>query len=200
MENIDIHVPESTPIRQYANESPDIVVLRNFLSDSELSPFVQSISKIRDMMSDWLPRTVGTMNEIKYIAHHEGRYDVWNIAKHIKTPPSMNAFKQKSIGALLLTGNTRTFGKWHRDTVPLWETINNSVLPPFYYNLLVATNEQTEFNGPTQFFVNDVIYWCDLKKGDAVLFNGEVIHRGTPNTSSACHVIFTKPWYNEEIS
>jgi ectoine hydroxylase-related dioxygenase (phytanoyl-CoA dioxygenase family) len=69
--------------------------------------------------------------------------------------------------------------------------------------MLVATCDQTLLNGPTVFLLDETLWWVNLKKGDALIFNGEIIHRGTQNGSDMhrdlIYAIYTKEWYNEEI-
>ena len=95
-----------------------------------------------------------------------------------------------------------TNGLYHRDTVELFDSVSNSELPPFYYNMLISLTDQTIDNAPTQFVIDDTIYWVPLKRGDALIFNGEIIHRGTANITNShrdmIYAIFTAPWYDEE--
>ena len=188
----------------------DITYLPNFLTEAELLPFEKIIKEIRKNinLSTLQNQSVGKIalndEDYKYICHHTGRYDIWNIATTIKKPQIklLENFKQKSIGCLLLDANTLTDGKYHKDTVKLFGEMPNSFLPPFYYNMLVATCDQTELNGPTTFLLDDELWWVKLKRGDALIFDGEIIHRGIKNITNAnrdmIYAIFTKPWYDEE--
>jgi hypothetical protein len=215
MIDTSLHVP-NYPIYSYNNSNQNLIVIPNFLSESELEPFESKINLIRTHINLDLfdEQSVGTftiisrteminkIEKFKYIAHHKGRYDVWNIGFDIKVPIFLEKFTRKSIGALLVNANTFTDGKFHKDTIELFETISNSQLPPFYYTMLIALSDQTIENAPTQFVINEKIYWVPLKRGDAVVFNGELVHRGTANITSThrdmIYTIFTTSWYDEE--
>jgi hypothetical protein len=187
----------------------DMTYIPNFLTEDEVIILEVKIKDLRnsDILSGIKPQSVGTFilnaEEYKYICHHAGRYDIWNIAREIKTPDLLKDFTQKSIGCLLLDANTLIDGKYHKDTVELFEEIPNSQLPPFYYNMLIATCDQSIFNGPTTFYMNNKLYWVKLKRGDALIFNGEIIHRGNKNITDMnrdmIYAIYTKKWYDEEI-
>lgn len=163
-------------------------------------------------------QTVGQLarkeGSYKYIAHTPGRYDVWNIAalqsKQLPVVDLVPPYCQKqSVGYLLVDPHTPSHGKWHQDAVPLFGTgieheWTNERLPPFYYTLLIAMTDQTVDNAPTHFLGEDgnTVYWVHLKRGDAVLFDGTVWHRGSANTTSEArdvlYVIYAPAWYAEE--
>ena len=194
------------PICKYTNLDSNLIYLPNYLSEEELYPFDEKISNIRTNIPFNEENNIGTIKLVdnyKYIAHQIGRYDIWNLAHTIKCPPILNNFVQKSIGCLFLNANTKTNGKWHKDTVKLFDSISNKDLPPFYYNMIIATSDINIENGPTQFLLNDYIYWVPMKRGDALIFNGEIIHRGSANLSNKnrdlIYAIYTTNWYNEEI-
>ena len=197
-------IPE-LPIRQY-NDNGNIIYLPNYLSEEELLPFDKIILDIRANIKFTESNNIGQFtinsNKYKYIAHQVGRYDIWNLADTIKKPPMLKHLTQKSIGCLFLDSHTHTHGKWHKDTVDLFDSISNKDLPPFYYNMLIATAEINLDNGPTQFLIDNCIYWVPMKRGDAIIFNGEVIHRGSANISNQnrdlIYSIYTMNWYNEE--
>jgi hypothetical protein len=218
MTNINnINIPQdlqkniNIKINIYTNFHKDLIHLPNYLSESELEPLEQSINNIRKNinLSMFNEKTVGhfTIESIpyKYICHQKGRYDIWNIANEIKIPDILQKFTRKSIGGLLVDANTLTDGVYHKDTVELFETISNAELPPFYYNMLIALSEQTIDNAPTQFIIddkNDNLYWVPMKRGDAIIFNGNLIHRGSANITNTnrdmIYAIFTTAWYDEE--
>ena len=212
MKNINLNIP-NYPIKKYndfiSNNPPNNLIWeRDFLSESELEPFEKKINNIRShiKLNKLEEQTVGTFNThldtYKYISHQKGRYDIWNIASTIKVPTFLENFTRKSIGVLLVDSNTVTNGLYHRDTVELFDSVSNSELPPFYYNMLISLTDQTIDNAPTQFVIDDTIYWVPLKRGDALIFNGEIIHRGTANITNShrdmIYAIFTAPWYDEE--
>jgi hypothetical protein len=199
------------PLQEYRNTDEDLIHIPNFLSADELLPYENVIKDIRKYVNlSMLPiQSVGNIahndDDYKYICHHRGRYDIWNIASKIKKPSLkiLENFTQKSIGCLLLDANTPIDGKYHKDTVELFDKMPNSRFPPFYYNMLVATCDQTELNGPTTFVIDDELWWVKLKRGDALIFNGELIHRGIKNMTNThrdmIYTVFTKKWYDEEI-
>jgi hypothetical protein len=190
---------------QLTDNSAQMYWLKDFLSAAELEPIDAVLRQIRQTVQFKEDQTVGTVGSYKYIAHHPGRYDIWNIQATIKRPPGIPAhLQQQSIGCLFLDAHTNIAGKWHKDTTDLFpKVLANSQLPPFYYNMLIATVDQTDANGPTQFILNEKMYWVPLKRGDALVFDGELTHRGTTNNTAAprdlVYAIFTPPWYAEEI-
>ena len=209
MKNINLTIP-NYPIKTYniCMNNNDLFWIPNFLSEYEIKPFEEKINNIRAHLNlnKLEEQTVGsfTMNldTYKYIAHQKGRYDIWNIASTIKVPSFLEKFTRKSIGVLLVDSNTFTNGIYHRDTIELFDSVPNCKLPPFYYNMLISLTDQTIDNAPTQFIMDDAIYWVPLKRGDAIVFNGELIHRGTANITTShrdmIYAIFTTYWYDEE--
>jgi hypothetical protein len=206
--NLDISNNLLNLIKPYTNFHPDLILIPNFLSESELVPLESKIHDIRSNIDLSLinEQSVGMFDikseSFKYICHQRGRYDIWNISDFIKIPSFLEKFTRKSIGALLVDSNTLTDGLFHKDTIKLFDTITNHQLPPFYYNMLIALTEQTKENGPTQFLINDTIYWVPMKRGDVIVFNGELIHRGSANRTmnhrDMIYAIFTTTWYDEE--
>lgn len=213
--NLNIPIDLQKNINIYTNFHKDLIHLPNYLSELELYPLEQSINNIRKNinLSMFNEQSVGhfTIDSIpyKYICHQKGRYDIWNIANDIKIPELLQKFTRKSIGGLLVDANTLTDGVYHKDTVELFESISDSIcnadLPPFYYNMLIALSEQTIDNAPTQFIIDDEkdkLYWVPMKRGDAIIFNGNLIHRGSANNTNTnrdmIYAIFTTSWYDEE--
>jgi hypothetical protein len=205
MNNLSYDIKADLTLREYTNFSKDLIHLPNFFSEEELNPLKLEIDRIRNTINFTTlePHSVGKVNQYKYICHQVGRYDIWPVADNIKTPDFLKDYKRKSIGCLYLDKHTLADGKYHKDTVDLFADISNNTLPPFYYNMLVATCEQTLINGPTVFLLDETLWWVNLKKGDALIFNGEILHRGTRNISDMnrdlIYVIYTKEWYDEEI-
>lgn len=198
-------------------------VLPQFFSEAEILPFESCIQKIRlQPFLSYPAPNVGLFtleeNTYKYISHASGRYDVWQIGepRQMKVPTQIQSFGVtcQSVGALLLGANTATHGKWHKDAVDLFKNgPSNEELPPFYFNVLIALHEQKEENGPTQFYWNNApgpslgsgpgyAFWVPLKRGDAILFDGNVKHRGTANRTGQhrdlLYATYSPNWYNEE--
>ena len=116
------------------------------------------------------------------------------------------------------TEGSSEFGPWHRDTYSLFgcEEMDHS-LPPFYLTMIVPLQEVTEDMGPTEFVVGSHREgWVTAlqtgglehvlatsKRGDCLLFDGRMIHRGTPCKSSsprrAVYTVFHKKWYSDYI-
>ena len=107
------------------------------------------------------------------------------------------------------------FGPWHRDTYSLFGCEKQDQdLPPFYLTLIVPLQEVTEDLGPTDFVLGShSSLWAKTlqegkeglehvlatsKRGDCVLFDGRMIHRGTPCRSAlprrAVYTVFHKKW------
>jgi hypothetical protein len=212
--NLNLNILQDLPknINIYTNFHKDLIHLPNYLSESELETLEQSINNIRKNinLSMFNEQSVGHFSidskDYKYICHQKGRYDIWNIANEIKIPEILKKFTRKSIGGLLVDANTLTDGVYHKDTVELFDSISNADLPPFYYNMLISLSEQTIDNAPTQFIIDDEennnLYWVPMKRGDAIIFNGNLIHRGSANSTNTnrdmIYAIFTTAWYDEE--
>ena len=211
----EILVPPNTSIIPFTDEikCKDLILLRNYLTEPELALYDGKVATIRRWTNFEEDKVVGIwpQHNLKYIGHTKGRYDVWNIADAQAQAEARadarikrlvgNDLVRKSIGCLFLNKHTLTDGKWHKDTIDLFPTgtLANKDLPPFYWNLLIALTDQTLENGPTQFYVqgnededeNACIYWVPLKRGDAILFNGELTHRGTRNVTAISFISFT---------
>ena len=112
------------------------------------------------------------------------------------------------------------YGPWHRDTYSLFGCEEQDQgLPPFYLTLIVPLQEVTQDLGPTEFVIGShTSSWSDAlkegkagldhllatsKRGDCVLFDGRMIHRGTPCRSTiprrAVYMVFHKKWYADYI-
>jgi hypothetical protein len=197
--------------------------LPDFLSADQVNTFTAIAQQVRGVIGPLTQdQTVGQLSRIegsyKYIAHTPGRYDVWNIAvlqaAELPVVEAVPPYCQKqSVGFLFVDPHTHSHGKWHQDAVPLFGTgagagieheWANERLPPFYYTLLIALTDQTVDKAPTHFLGEDghTVYWMPLKRGDAVLFDGTVWHRGSANTTSEArdvlYVIYAPAWYAEE--
>jgi len=116
----------------------------------------------------------------------------------------------------LPTEGANPAGKWHRDVYSLWEEapISDGALPPFYYTMIVPLTQIRAEDGPTQFklgthraapeaFASAPIAAADLDVGDALLFDGSVLHRGGPRAKEAgarhaLYVVHHKWWYSDD--
>merc|ERR1719483_1265869 len=111
-------------------------------------------------------------------------------------------------------------GPGHRDTYSLFGCEEQDQgLPPFYLTLIVPLQEVTEDLGPTEFVLGShKTAWetalkdgkdglkhvlATSKRGDCVLFDGRMIHRGTPCRSAqprrAVYTVFHKKWYSDYV-
>ena len=92
-------------------------------------------------------------------------------------------------------------------------------LPPFYLTLILPLQEVTDDLGPTQFILGSHTQpWAAAlqkekegldhllatsKRGDCLMFDGRMIHRGTPCHSAmprrAVYVVFHKKWYSDYV-
>jgi len=112
------------------------------------------------------------------------------------------------------------YGPWHRDTYSLFGSEEqDQSLPPFYLTLIVPLQGVTGDLGPTEFVLGSHrSTWSEAfqggklglehvlatsERGDCVLFDGRMIHRGTPCRSSqprrALYVVFHKKWYSDYV-
>lgn len=108
------------------------------------------------------------------------------------------------------------YGPWHRDTYSLFGCEKQDIgLPPFYFTLLTPLQDVTEDLGPTEFVLGSHAsswsaalqedgkgrehFLATSKLGDCVLFDGRMIHRGTPCCSTqprrAIYTVLHKKWY-----
>jgi len=109
-------------------------------------------------------------------------------------------------------------GPWHRDTYSLFEDDQQDLsLPPFYMTLIVPLQDVTSDLGPTEFVVGSHSkswseslntntlehFLATSTRGDCVLFDGRMIHRGTPCLSKqprrAIYTVFHKKWYSDYV-
>ena len=90
--NLDISNNLLHTIKPYTNFHKDLILIPNFLSESELVPLESKIHNIRSNidLSLFDEQSVGMFNinseSFKYICHQKGRYDIWNISDFIKIP------------------------------------------------------------------------------------------------------------------
>jgi hypothetical protein len=115
-----------------------------------------------------------------------------------------------AVGALPSNAQSAT-GRWHRDIY--------ASLPPFYLTMLVPLVELTAENGATEFILGSHrqtlaqaveggersrtapkrTFLAEARPRGVVLFDGRIIHRGGPNSTSeerpVLYQTFTKRWY-----
>jgi len=107
-------------------------------------------------------------------------------------------------------------GFWHRDTYSLFDNEELDVtLPPFYFTMLVPFKDVTEELGPTQFLLgshrlanvdaDEGPHLVGLAKaGDAVIFDGRMLHRGLANPSEnireLMYMVYHKKWYRDYLN
>lgn len=182
----------------------------------------QEVGENKDLGYKYIAHQVGRYDV--WFTNNSLTYDFLKVL-HDKQIHLPEYCRQQSVGLLLLEPRTMTDGKWHQDAVPLFET--EIKVPPYYYTLLLALDDITPENGATQFYLpklavadgdrpvqmvkattnpdnfdNHDVYWLPLKRGDAVLFEGSVWHRGQANSTNEkrdlLYVVFAPKWYNEE--
>lgn len=221
----DDPVPVVVPERDedlYTDSGGRIVVYRGLFRDErELERLDALVARARAHVGARRPApgNVTSDSDWNVIAHAAGRYDVWprtqmarslgavgavgahrdDVARHIPA-----RLRLKTVGALLLDGETETPGRWHTDAVRLFAERANESLPRFYANLLIALDDVRVENGATQFLVSQGrVCAAVLGRGDAVLIDGAVVHRGAPNATGKprdmVYATFAPSWYNEAV-
>lgn len=197
-----------------------------------------------DAVSDWKRRARTVMDAIRphlhetrvhhfdnyqghAIVHSPERVDVWPMNRliPIDDPPLVVDIIQsaaavhvvkKSVGLLPIEPNCRTFGKWHRDTSPLFHWPDEcKQIPDYYFTSFLALDDCGDGNGATEFVVGShrmslqeaesaPIARGYARRGDVVIMNGKLIHRGTPNLSpharDVMYTIWCAPWFDEEVA
>ena len=108
-------------------------------------------------------------------------------------------------------------GVWHRDTYELFTNIHSSKLPPYYINCLIWLSN--DHDSPTLIHrkshidgrdICDIVRDCDHediikvspKKGQVLLFDGRVVHRGGSggDTNAIRKLVYSAAypfWYTE---
>jgi hypothetical protein len=210
-----------------------LVIIKQFFTPQEIDAFVYQMNQIRQSKDfpAWTGKPeCGRANATNYIHHSAGRRDLWNVLNDMRTPdvghlfPNLIRWQRKSIGCLFLDAHENSYGKWHRDAGGLFkingtdnirnlaaEDNYNLTLPEYYYNMLTPLCDLNITNGSTEFLLYSHIpnnsnfkhVRLNTSVGDVILFNGKLLHRGTPNTTDSprdmLYTIFTAPWYNESI-
>lgn len=184
--------------------NPRVPMVVDYCPETLLSTADTLITQLRSH-ADYHSNTPGFdyISGYKRITHWPGRYDIWPIANDVPRHPLIpQELTEKTVGLLLLDPNTNHYGKWHTDTMQLFHNQDNSEFPPFYYNVLIPLCDIGDSNGGTEFYVGGLIYKPKLKRGQAILFDGATMHRGTPNLSDkprdVIYITYAAKWYNEE--
>ena len=153
-----------------------------------------------------------------------GRYDLYKGFEHdtvFEHPAILELVKSIMVddyvhySGYLLSEPMSSDQYFHRDTNTLSNRgTNGSVLigvDDFYFTVLVPLDDVTEENGPTEFMVGShrstapfdgcLIERVKPMKGDALIFNGKINHRGTGNRSkvnkAVSYTVIHKLWYHE---
>ena len=102
----------------------DLQIIRGFLDETEVAAYETIAQQVRrEMKLDQLLANVGQLPlplDYKYIMHHKGRYDVWNIqpltALSLKRPPQIKSASclLQSLGFLFVDPFVIDDGKWHQ--------------------------------------------------------------------------------------
>lgn len=108
---------------------------------------------------------------------------------------------------------------WHRDATSLFNDdkdssllTNNTYVEDYYFTVLFPLVDLNDKNGSTEFMLGSHMLSreelkdypttaFDVKKGDAIIFNGKINHRGRGNQSKqerpVIYNVYYKPWYND---
>ena len=106
---------------------------------------------------------------------------------------------------------------WHRDVDPLFHNDANraklvTLMDDFYVTVLIPLVALSEANGTPEFMLRthraDATAYetatrarFDVARGDAVVFNGKINHRGrgnpSPHARPVLYIVYHKPWYND---
>lgn len=107
-------------------------------------------------------------------------------------------------------------GRWHRDTYSLWEETgaSDAAMPPWYFTMVAPLTSVGRDEGMTQFRLGSHLVPPErvhampvgaparLEPGDALLFDGRVVHRGgrctTAASREALYCVYHKFWYTDD--
>ena len=132
----------------------------------------------------------------------------------------------KTVGLLTTDIDCPSFGRWHRDVSSLFsmssepaenDAANLRALPDYYFSLFFPLTPMSEApcGGPEFVIGSHRHRICDYADrlpvarpvcgpGDAIIMNGKLIHRGTPNLSNVrrdmLYAVFAPRWFDEEIA
>ncbi len=165
------------------------------------------------------------------ILHDEWRADAWpcrfatqwdGITTLLQAVADCEVARQ-SVGVLPLRPGCPTFGRWHRDTTPLFcwggtadslhqDAQNVAKLPDWYFTVFTPLDVCDAPSGAIQYVAGshraDMYQAPSLPRGrivcapgDAVVMNGKLLHRSAPNPCAATrrlvYTVWSPPWYNE---
>ncbi len=216
--------PDDVSIHSYDNQLDAIssglieagaVVIKNVFTEDVIESFKKTLQPIKQLHC--LDKKGVSHGEYHCITFEEGRQDIWDLSNeiHIDIPIMKSLMDEvmgcqwirSSLGALPL--ESKNWGRWHRDVVPLFEDIQHTLcLPDFYYIVFIPLDDLTVDNGATQIILNshngEVGYVSSralCNKGDIIVMNGKCLHRSTPNLTEDCrdmlYIIYCAVWYNE---
>jgi hypothetical protein len=207
-----------------ADSAGRLVVYRGLVrDDDELARLDALVTRARAHVTARRPAPGDVTSDAEWnlIAHSAGRYDAWpraELARCVDAVSVVRAHREdlrrgapaalparlrlKTVGVLLLDGNTASPGRWHTDAVRLFPGTANECLPRFYANVLIALGDVCAENGATQFLLPcGRVCAVTLARGDAVLIDGTVVHRGAANVTDQprdlVYATFAPSWYNE---
>jgi ectoine hydroxylase-related dioxygenase (phytanoyl-CoA dioxygenase family) len=138
-------------------------------------------------------------------------------------------FVCKSKGVLTLDAHTDSYGKWHRDTPSLFSChgknskekdlcdsdYKNICLPDYYFTVFIPLINVTIENGATEIIpgshklsVHDSRFiaksYLTANRGDAVIMNGKLLHRSTPNLNhmnrDVIYMVYAPVWLDEKYT
>jgi ectoine hydroxylase-related dioxygenase (phytanoyl-CoA dioxygenase family) len=115
---------------------------------------------------------------------------------------------------------------WHQDGEALFGGVDVGELPPYALNVFVPLESVTPELGPTEFWVgshtestcrevmeqlqtgndtNDNIISPLLQKGDVLIYDYRICHRGTRNLSTTevrpmLYLMYARPWFHEHLN
>ncbi len=133
----------------------------------------------------------------------------------------------KSVGVLPVAAGCHTFGRWHRDSEPLFRYGSSDPIvqdemhvkrtPDFYFTSFVPLHRMAAGSGATECVLGshrmtvaeasrpDARLACAAcEPGDIVIINGKLIHRGASNPSphqrDLLYMVWTATWFDEETA
>jgi ectoine hydroxylase-related dioxygenase (phytanoyl-CoA dioxygenase family) len=213
-----------------------VVVVRNVYDPFTITAWRATFDRTVAELPAWQgsPRVVDDSKAHGFrhaIQHDEWRTDAWPCAFVSNTDVVQQVIQSaagcplvpKSTGILPLKPGCPTFGRWHRDTAPLfhWDTVdlyrrdaeNTTKLPDWYFTVFTPLDVCDAASGAIEYVVGS--HRADLTAaakrprghlacapGDAVVMNGKLLHHSAPNSCAAMrrliYSVWTTPWYAEE--
>ncbi len=179
------------------------------------------------------------------ILHAPGRMDVWPWGhlpllasdtadvyapypvREIVTDAARCDIVQKSVGLLAVDDTCSTYGRWHRDTSPLFkwnptspdkeDAGNVVIVPDYYFTCFIPLDPLDGENGAPEFILGShrvagspdallglPVATVKCAPGDVIVMNGKTLHRGTPNRTEKArdmlYAVWAPPWFNEDTA